>query len=362
MPHLRSSETKILHSALEQLKLVHAGIKPQNVILAEERFSPFDGRITLKTDAESFQYLLEIKAHPRPETIRHLIVLKDTDKEAKNTPILVVADYLNPNLAAKLREEGINYLDTTGNLFLKRAPNLYMQVEGKKPSSPVAGLKTRLFQPSGLTLLFGLLTEPQSINYPYRRLAEEAGVALGTVGWVMRDLRNNHFLEPAGKDQLRLVNTKDLTEQWVQGYARTLRPRILVGEYGNLAPHLEDVVSSLTNYTAHKNEKWALTGGFAADELLRHYRGQKLAFYVSDWWSTAVLKELPIVPVAGGDITVLRAFSPRVVETPKSLTTEHPLAHPLLIYAELLYQGMDRDMETARMLYAEFLEGHLGNK
>jgi hypothetical protein len=125
---------------------------------------------------------------------------------------------------------------------------------------------------------------------------------------------------------------------------------------------LEDVVSSLTNYTAHKNEKWALTGGFAADELLRHYRGQKLAFYVSDWWSIAALKELPIVPVAGGDITVLRAFSPLVFAKPQSLTSEHPLAHSLLIYAELLFQGMDRDMETARMLYAQFLEGHLGNR
>lgn len=357
-----SSETRILKSALEQLKRVYAGIKPQNVILAKERFSPFDGRITFETDTETFQYLLEIKAHPRPETIRHLMVLRDTDKEAKNTPILVVADYLNPNLAAKLREAGINYLDTTGNLFLKRARNLYLQVEGKKPSAPVAGLKTRLFQPSGLTLLFGLLTEPQSINYPYRRLAEEAGVALGTVGWVMRDLRNNHFLEPAGKDQLRLVKTEDLTAQWVQGYARTLRPKILVGEYGNLAPHLEDVVSSLTNYTARKNDKWALTGGFAADELLHHYRGQQLAFYVSDWWSIAALKELPVVPVSGGEITVLKAFSPRVFDAPRFLTSEVPIAHPLLIYAELLYQGMDRDMETARMLYAEFLEGHLGNR
>lgn len=354
--------TKILRAALEQLKRAHTGIKLQNVVLREGGSSPFDGKVTLKTETESFPYLLEIKANPRPETIRHLLVLKAAYKEAKNTPILLVADYLNPNLAAKLREEGINYLDIAGNLFLKRDPGLYMQVEGKKPSSPVAGLKTRLFQPSGLTLLFRLLTEPESINYPYRRLAEEAGVALGTVGWVMRDLKNNQFLEPAGKDRLQLVNTRDLTQQWVQGYAHTLRPRILVGEYGSLAPHLEDVVSSLANYTADKDENWALTGGFAADELLHHYRGQKLAFYVSDWWSTAVLKELPIIPVSGGDITVLRVFSPRVVETPKALTTEHPLAHPLLIYAELLYQGMDRDMETARMLYAEFLEGHLGNK
>lgn len=355
-------KTKIIRSALEQLKSINAGIKPQNVVLREGGPSPFDGRITLKTDTESFQYLLEVKAHPRPEAIRHLLVLRETYKEAKDIPILVVADYLTPNLAAKLREEGINYLDTVGNLFLKRPPSLYMQIEGKKPSSPVSGLKTRLFQPSGLTLLFRLLSEPESINYPYRRLAEEAGVALGTVGWVMRDLKTNQFLEPAGKDRLQLVNTRDLTQQWVQGYAHTLRPRILVGEYGSLAPHLEDVVSSLANYTTHKDESWALTGGFAADELLHHYRGQKLAFYVSDWWSTAVLKELPIIPVSGGDITILRVFSPRVVETPKALTTEHPLAHPLLIYAELLYQGMDRDMETARMLYAEFLEGHLGNK
>lgn len=356
----RESENRLLRSALEQLKEVYPDLKPKDITLEHKHASPFDGEITLQTKNTTFHCLLEIKNRPRPENISHLIVLKNSDPKAEATPLLLVADYLNPALTARLKEAGINYIDTVGNLFLKSEPSLHLYVEGKRPSQPASGFKTRLFQPSGLTLLFGLLTNPQSVNYPYRQLVKENGVALGTVGWVMRDLREQRFLEPTGKTESRLVRIKDLVDQWVQAYAQTLRPKILVGEFGNLAPHLQDVVSAIEHY-ADPTMKWALSGGFAADELLHHYQGQHLTFYVSDWWSSTTPRDLPLVPQPGGDITVLRGFSPLVFKGIQK-QTEHPTAHPLLVYAELLYQGTDRSLETARMLYVEFLEESLVSK
>lgn len=51
----------------------------------------------------------------------------------------------------------------------------------------------------------------------------------------------------------------------------------------------------------------------------------------------------------------LESFSPRVIQKPES---QHriPAAHPILIYAELLHHGTDRDRETAQLMYKEFLE------
>ena len=36
-----------------------------------------------------------------------------------------------------------------------------------------------------------------------------------------------------------------------------------------------------------------------------------------------------------------------------------PVVHPLLVYAELLCQGTDRDLETARLIYKEYLESSI---
>jgi len=356
--HIRGKEDRVLDSALEQLKAVHPTLSVKEIKREPRPGSVFDGEITLQTDKATLQYLLEIKINTRPQVINHVIIKKETNPKTRDIPLLLVADYITPTIAGLLKEAGINYVDTVGNLFLKGGPKLFLYVEGRKPTHVIKGLKTRLFQPSGLTLLFGLLIDPETVNKPYRKLAKENGVALGTVGWVMRDLREHGFLEPSGKKQYRIISKKHLLDQWVQAYARTLRPKVLLGEFGSLAPHLHDVVSAFKTHTSEMGTHWALTGGFGADELIHHYRGQKLSVYVSEWTSANV-RELPIVPVENGDITVLRGFSPLVFTTsPKE--TEYPVVHPLLIYTELLFQGTDRDIETARLLYRNFLEASIG--
>jgi hypothetical protein len=37
------------------------------------------------------------------------------------------------------------------------------------------------------------------------------------------------------------------------------------------------------------------------------------------------------------------------------LPTSRPVAHPLLVYAELIFQGREREVETARIVYDRYL-------
>jgi hypothetical protein len=98
---------------------------------------------------------------------------------------------------------------------------------------------------------------------------------------------------------------------------------------------------------------WALTGGFAADVLTRHFRGDQLAVFVSEWPSELV-KRLRWLPSAHGPVSVLRQFSPHVFFTQKP-PLEVPVAHPLLVYAELIYQGRERESEAAKVIYDRYL-------
>jgi hypothetical protein len=352
-----AQESQIIALTLEQLKAVH----PLRVInLRQEirlRDRGWDGEVTIKTKGGTYHYLFEVKAHLRPQAIHHLLIRANADRKrwGKATELLLLADYVNPLLADQLKSAGVNFIDTAGNLFLKRAPELYLYVEGKKPPVSQKDKPTRLFQPSGLTLLFGLLIEPESVNLPYRHLASVNGIALGTVGWVKRDLKEQGYLEPIGKDRFRLIRRKELLERWVQGYASRLRPKLFVGEYRDLTNNLDAVVKTFRRHMLEQEMSWCATGGFGADDIIHHYQGNTLTLFVEFWRQDEALKCLKWLPVSGGPITILKSFSPRVFQMSGS-QQRTPVAHPLLIYAELLHHGTDRDLETARLIYKKYLE------
>jgi hypothetical protein len=354
-------ESQTVTAALERLKAVHP------VQIANLRFdgsnrtgARWDGEVMLKTAQGTFRYLFEVKSHLRPQTVRHLRIQANIYRKLRGKPegFLLLADYVNPSLAHQLKEAGINFIDTAGNLFLRQEPGLHLYVEGKKPQALLKEKAARLFQPSGLTLLFGLLVAPESVNWPYRDLARANSVALGTVGWIMRDLREHGYLEPLGKGRLHLTHKKELLDRWVESYATRLRPKILVGEFLDPTRDLDAVVDAFEQYAWEQQIHWGLTGGFGAFELLHHYKGSTLSIFVEKWRADTGLAVLHLLPHEGGDVRVLRSFSPSVFAKPDG-TIGHPVVHPLLVYAELLYQGGDRELETAGQLYKSFLEPSL---
>lgn len=354
-------EAQIAASALERLKTVHP---VQVVDLRHDVRGPsglrYDGELRLKTDRGTFRYVFEVKRNLRPQTIRHFLVQADHYRRhlGKAVGLLLLSDYVNPSLGHQLRDAGINFIDTAGNLFLKREPGLYLYVEGRKPLASTKEQPTRLFQPSGLSLLFGFLVAPESINHPYRQLSETNGVALGTVGWVKRDLREQGYLEPIGKDQFRLIRKKDLLDRWVHGYATRLRAKMFLGEYRASTNDLHAVANAFRQHALKQGLSWGVSGGLGADELVHHYRGDTLTLFVESWRNHDALKELKWLPVTGGPITLLRGFSPRVFQA-WDKQTHYPVVHPLLLYAELLHRGGDREMETSRLIHQEFLEQSL---
>lgn len=317
----------------------------------------WDGEVTLKTDRGTVNYLFEVKTHLRPQTIQQILIHANVahKQHGKHKGFLLLADYVNPALGHQLKHAGINYIDTVGNLYLKQEPGLHLYVEGKRLQVPMKDKPARLFQPSGLTLLFGLLVKPESLNWPYRDLAQANNVALGTVGWIMRDLREHGYVEPIGKGRFHLIRKKELLDRWVEGYTTRLRPKIIAGEFVEPTRDLDSVVEAFENYALEQQILWGLTGGFGAFELLHHYRGLTLSIFVEKWATDTALVALHLLPQEGGDVRVLKSFSPGVF-TKLDRDTGYPVVHPLLVYAELLYQNGDRELETARLIYTQFLE------
>ncbi len=64
--------------------------------------------------------------------------------------------------------------------------------------------------------MYALLCNPGMENHPYRTIAEKAGVALGMVNWVMRELRELGYLLEKGEGrrrEIRLINKEKLLDR-----------------------------------------------------------------------------------------------------------------------------------------------------
>ncbi|MBW2172351.1 MAG: hypothetical protein JRF69_10330 [Deltaproteobacteria bacterium] len=145
-------------------------------------------------------------------------------------PILVTK-YVTPQVAERLKEMDIPFIDTAGNAYLNEPP-LFIFIKGNKPALPVRTERpARAFQPTGLQVLFALLCNPGLEDAPFREINRQAKVALGTVGWVMRDLREMGYLIDTGKHGRRLIQKKDLLMRWAATYPEQLRPKLAAGRY-----------------------------------------------------------------------------------------------------------------------------------
>lgn len=285
-------------------------------------------------------YLVECKRNLRPATLG--VTLHQMDRLGQ--PAMLITDYVAPDLADALKERGIPFLDAAGNAYIKQT-NLLIWVKGQKPAVKATVISAgRAFQPTGLQVIFTLLCNPQAINLPYRELAKMAGVAHGTVGWVMPDLQQLGFVRDlqGKRGTRRLFEHERLLNQWADAYARVLRPRTLVGRY------------YVAGFEGWKNwpiaEYGALWGGEPAAAMLTEYlRPGELTLYAEKTPGLLAARQ-KFMKEAGPLHAAAVEVRKRFWNFPGD--PEHGnMVPPLLVYADLLATGDARCIETAKMIY-----------
>lgn len=318
-----------------------------------------DGQLILHTEADQFIFLYECKRALNLPGLEHVLLQLTHYTKKTKAKLLILSDYFPPRLAERLIQEGINFVDAAGNVYVHWSPKLHIQIQGMRPKQLWESKTERLSQPSGLQLIYALITQGPRTLGSYRELARAAGVALGSVAWVVRELKAKGYLVQRGRKDWRLTRKGKLLDLWVGGYAGRLRRKLVIGRYWPPEEDRRATMTHLQKELADGKIHWALTGGFAADELTRHYRGNELSFFVQDWPSD-LSRRLMWLPSPEGPVTVLRQFSPLVVFDLERSST-FSVAHPLLVYSELVFQGRERELETAKILYERYLTSFVHN-
>jgi len=248
---------------------------------------------------------------------------------------LLVAGYVPPAMADALRAMGTAFLDGAGNAFLD-APPLFIWVKGQRKRVPTEAQEAlgRPFQPRGLQVLFALLCKPGLVDRPYREIAAHAQVAHGTVGWVMAELPQLGFLGEV-KGHRRLLQGERLLAQWVEAYARTLRPKLLLGRYAT---------EKLDWAQGAEGEPYGLLlGGEPAGERLTGYLKPATATFYGEQVDPRFLAAHRLRKDPAGRVEFRRRFWAFEAEEPHLVPT-------ILVYADLLAIGDGRCLETAALL------------
>lgn len=255
---------------------------------------------------------------------------------------MLVAKYINPRIADELKKMDIPFIDTAGNAYINEPP-LFIYIKGNKPTDKdILEQPARTFRPTGLQVIFALLCNPGLENKPLREIAIKADVALGTVGWVMYDLRRMEYLIDTGPRNRRLVRKDNLLDRWVTAYPEQLRPKKMIGRFKADNPYWWE--------NTDLKEINALWGGEVAANIMTEYlRPQIITVYAKQPIGRLLLKN-KLKNDVNGDIEILKIFWKYEQDL-----LHNDLVPPLLIYADLMATGDTRNIETARMIYEKEL-------
>jgi hypothetical protein len=294
-----------------------------------------DALIRVRYGDQEVLYAAEVKHGIGPTTLGAVI----QQLEYLGQPALLVTNYVTPPLADALKERGIAFLDAAGNAYLKHPP-LLIWVKGQRPQKLItANVTTRTFNRSGLQVIFPLLCHPEWADRTYREIAQMAGVAHGTVGWVLAELPELGFMAKVGGKR-RLLQPERLLQQWVEAYARTLRPRLLLGRF-----HTDQLD---WHKTLDPGKYGYVLGGEPATARLTHHLRPGTVTLYGQKVEPRLLLDHRLRPDPQGKVEILKRFW--------KFDNDDPLITPLpLIYADLLAIGDARCLETAKLFYGDII-------
>lgn len=297
-----------------------------------------DCLLRLEVRDKELQYFAEIKqAFARANKLMLLMA-----KDRLPHPVLLITRYVTPQMAEELKQDGIEFIDAAGNAFINQPP-LYIFVKGNKPPE-LAGQERikRVFMAAGLRIIYLFLCNPGFENKTYREIAGAADVALGTVNRTMEELRELDFLLDMGKQGKKMIQKENLLQRWVTAYPEQLKPKQMLGRYKGEPGWWRQ--KQLNPQTA----QWG--GEAAAAKLTQYLKPEIITIYTKAKQLPQFLIEYRLKKDPAGYVEILERFW-----RPTETWQYNDLVHPILIYADLLATGNQRNMETAKVIYEQHI-------
>ncbi len=345
----RDTEEKILERAIEALRC-ETGLRLK-IERKQVQKHEYDALVRLKPGGQ--EWIVEIKnwiQHANLGALTHQI---------KNLPGegLLIADYVNPKMAKRLRDQNVQFIDTVGNAFINQPP-VYVYVTAKRREEDkdvqINDGAKRAFEPKGLMVIYAFLCNPELVHAPYRDIAERAGVAVGTVGWVINGLKAAGLMRAVGDNKRReITQYRKLLDRWTEVWPEKLKPKFLVGKFLADDPYWWKNID-ITTYDGY----WG--GEIAAARYTNYLKPQVATIYLPEHARMKLLREARLRKATEGNwqgagvVHIYEPFWPEQNEEMED-TDREGLTPPVLTYADLVATGETRNLEVAGRIYDEYI-------
>lgn len=286
-----------------------------------------------------FDEVLEFHAEVRKELREHQLPgLYEMAEKYK--PFVLIGGRLFPKIKKKLRENRINWIDAAGNMFVQ-TDEQFIYVDHQEAIKFEVD-KDRAFTKTGLKVLFLFLQNETWLNKTYREIADAAGVALGTIGYVINGLKKRNYLVKKDAKTYQLVRKDKLIDDWITAYQTELQPKLHLGNYTFIDGDQRQ------NWKQLQLDGQTVWGGEAGGELLTGMlRPKELTMYTTHTRGE-LMKQYRLKPDKEGNIQVLEPYW--------KLDENKETAPPLAIYADLMLTGDERNYTIGQQIYEKFIQ------
>lgn len=295
-----------------------------------------DGMLTVDYKGVKQKFFVDYKREVRKVQLNELF-----EKAEKYKPLLIIAGNLFANIKEILHNNQIAYLDLKGNINIETEKFL-IKIDGKNNGIIQQEKFGRAFTKAGIKLVMLFLLDEKRINFTYRTIATEAGIATGNVKFILDGLIQEGYALRKNEKQLKLVNKKELLHKWVTAYNEKLKPTLHIGNFRFLRQN-----DFLNWKKLPLDNTKALWGGEAAGNILTGYLvPETLTIYTTDK-RLEIVKNYQIIPDIEGNVKVYQKFW--------SMKDVDNQAQYLIAYADLIHQNDQRCIETANKIYDQYL-------
>jgi len=195
--------------------------------------------------------------------------------KADLAPVLL-ARYLSPDRQRKCKDEGVNFIDLSGNVFIDYG-NLYIERVGFPNRFPERRKGRGPFSDKASLILRKLIAENDKI-WGIRELAGAIDLDPGFVSRIAKELEKRNYVVRLNS-KIRIRNAKAILDDWVHEYNYKKNRAI---KSFSLAGNAWEIIKELGQLKIPDNVNYALSLHAGANLISRHAVFESVHIYVQN--------------------------------------------------------------------------------
>lgn len=280
-----------------------------------------------------------------------IIKLKSYIEQRQGVSGLIVSPYLSKNRRIECKSQNINYIDLSGNVFIKLEglyieregfPNLFPeQRKGRSPFSDKASLVIRAMMPE------------KEKSWGIRQLAGKVNLNPGFVSRLVKELEERNYVVRSNS-KIKLLEPKFILSDWVKEYKYKKNQEY---KFFCLAESPEQIIDRLRSLNIYDKRNYVLSFHAGASLIAPYAVFNEVHIYIKDHDDIKFFKEnLSLMEAEqGANVIFAIPFYKNSAFYQKQKVKDLWVASDLQLYLDLYHYPL-RGLEQAEYLYEKKLK------